>query len=785
MNCNREGDARKLREKIRALKLNQRKSFRILLLAEIVLLLAGVPGLFGKTKVYEYGFENRIVNFGNWDEISGSVVVQDGSGQQGNMVDFVNISLPRGAYTVSLRYKTDTFIKNACNVTTGTAGHKALLTNTAHCYPELTSTDFQMWLLEDVGDIGIHAYYGGQGYFSVAGLTVRETNALNRIWIFCAALGGILANICYFYVAYDRQFGISAQDKTVHFVLALAVLLASMPLMLDYVWSGADLTYHLLRVEGIKDSLLNGQFPNRIAPEWQQGYGYASAIFYGETALYVMAFFRLVGFTVLTSYRMFFLLWNVVTALVSYHCFRKIFQEKHIGLACAVLYLLSVYRMFKIYGTGGLGEGVAFVFFPILAYGFYRVFSEDADSREHGGGALLLAVGFGGLIQTHLLSGELAGLFTVLLCLIMIKRVFRKRTFAVLAKGAAYSCLLSAWFLVPFLDYMLTGDFAIKHAAGRRIQFRGLFPAHLFFAFPIGGGTTLFHSDGMYDSQPAMLGISLAAVLLLWLGLRFFGKTGGLKPEELALGRTSAAFAMISMWMSLSVFPWDRIQSIGGVAATLVSSLQFPSRMLGVSTLMLTLLAGVTAKCVAGNYGKRGEMAYMGGMAVMLLVSNLFLLTDMIYDSRGFYLYNAESMGSGYISGAEYLPYGADASQFIPRPPKMYGGARLENYEKKGLAVEAKCVSVGAEPGGMDLPLLYYKGYRAWDKETGQEFKVSAGENFSVRVSLPALYSGTVRTAFVPPFYWRIAEAVSLLSFIWWVGFACSKRKRKGSGNGG
>lgn len=49
---------------------------------------------------------------------------------------------------------------------------------------------------------------------------------------------------------------------------------------------GGDLFYHLMRVEGIRDAFLTGQFLVRISPEWQQGYGYASPIFYGETVLY-------------------------------------------------------------------------------------------------------------------------------------------------------------------------------------------------------------------------------------------------------------------------------------------------------------------------------------------------------------------------------------------------------------------------------------------------------------------------------------------------------------------
>ena len=213
-----------MREKIRELHLEKRKSFRLLILTELIILLAGVPGLFGKNHVYEYGQENMRLYFGVWDAESGSCRVEEGMGQAGNMMDFVDISLPRGVYSVQIRYATDTFMQNGFEVSRGTAGYKGLLTNGENCYPETSATDFQMWLLEDVAGINIHAAYGGQGSFSVSHLTVRETNALNRIWIFCAAAGALLVNLCYLYVLYDRQYGISAKDKTIHFILALTVL---------------------------------------------------------------------------------------------------------------------------------------------------------------------------------------------------------------------------------------------------------------------------------------------------------------------------------------------------------------------------------------------------------------------------------------------------------------------------------------------------------------------------------------------------------------------------------
>ena len=48
--------------KIRALQIGKRKTFRRVLLAEILLILLGIVGLFGRNEVYEYPSEGVTVN---------------------------------------------------------------------------------------------------------------------------------------------------------------------------------------------------------------------------------------------------------------------------------------------------------------------------------------------------------------------------------------------------------------------------------------------------------------------------------------------------------------------------------------------------------------------------------------------------------------------------------------------------------------------------------------------------------------------------------------------------
>lgn len=62
------------------------------------------------------------------------------------------------------------------------------------------------------------------------------------------------------------------------------------------------------------------------------------------------------------------------------------------------------------------------------------------------------------------------------------------------------------------------------------------------------------------------------------------------------MGKIAGGFAVLAMWMCLSIFPWDKIHSLNDITATLVSSIQFPNRFLTIATLCAVLVAGVVAK---------------------------------------------------------------------------------------------------------------------------------------------------------------------------------------------
>ncbi len=775
--------------KIKALHLAKQTGFRLLMLVEGILLCFGVAGLFGKTAVYEYGPEEMNVNFGAYSEEYGGVLVEN-SEIQGSMVDFATLKLPRGVYRIQLYYATDVEHVNTCSVTDRDGRQIIVSANLVGLYSGLDHTDYCIWLGRESEPI-VHVNYR-TGMVAVQKLVVRQTNAGNWIALFGMTVFFAVADSLYLYLKYDRKYHIPAKNKTVVFCLGLILLVASGPFLVDYMVGGGDIIYHMMRVEGIKDGISAGQFPVRISPRWQQDYGYASPIFYGETLIYPAGLLRLAGFTVTDSYRIYMIMVTAATVLISYYCFRKIFNEAYVGLFCSLIYSLSVYRIYKTYICSAWGECLGIMLLPLLVYGFYRAFSMDVDEKGYGRSWVPLCIGFSLIVQSHLLTGEIAGFFTILLCILLVKRVFRPRTFLVLAKTVIYSILLSAWFLVPFADYMSTGDFVIHHVSDRRIQHRGLYPAHLFFTYFKNGSTIFFDQMGMWDTDPMGVGIPMLAVLVVFIGLWAFGrglsakKISGdgapgkmLSSEEAALGKICAGFAVLSMFMSLSLFPWDRIQDLGGLMATLVSSIQFPNRLLMIANVCLTAVGGVVAKYVLSGRKRWHIAGFFGGMAVLVLIGNIYLLDDVLDSKPATRAYNKESIGTGYISGAEYLPYGADASRFMYHDPVCTEGVFVSGYEKLSLGAKGYFVNESGQVGSVRFPLLYYKGYRGFDADKGEELDCYAGENFEVTVNIPAGFSGNVKVEFESPWYWRAGEAVSMLTLLAMAGNFVWRRRKK------
>ena len=723
-----------MREQIKK-TFGESKKFRVVVILELCLLLTAMCGLLGKNDMVFYCTE----------EMQGEIQLDP-------------ISLKGGVYEVTAVYQAESGSSSEFMVTDNSDRYKVLFANTIPLSGDLGSSTFPIWLARNSEDIIIQAVPGENSNLTIKEIHIRETNAGSRIAIFGILSVSLLLNGIWIYLRYVKSHEERRKKRIIFWGIVGIIGVVSVPLLTDYCMNGMDLIFHLIRIEGVKKGLLSGQMPVRIQPNWFSGYGYASSVFYGDTFLVLPALLRMIGLPIQAAYKLFLLVLNIATALVAYVCFKNSFRDSWAGLIAAMLYTWSPYRIYDLYGRAALGEAIALTFLPILCYGFYLIFTSDITKKEYRHLWVLPTIGFTCIIQSHTLSCLMMGGMAVLLCILYIKKVCRIQTFLVLCKTVLFTVLVNAWFLVPFLDYYMTGDFVVNYLGGGSVQAGGVYLVHYLFTFFRDGISSNTDNMGMMQTESLGVGFAVTVCLFVYLWILF---TGRYKNKEHAkireYGSRIVLIGGIVMILSTNFFPWDYLQHSNRIFSALISSMQFPMRLLTVTSLCFAFGAGLVVWQIHKWEKPVIYRIFMIGITGIAILTTQYLTNDMLRSKTPLYLYNAENIGTTYIMGNEYLPAGTDTSRL--KAEEYVAGEGCVVTKDDNLYV----VNNSGGNSYVEVPLLFYKGYKARDTNSGESLMVTQGENGKVRVSLPAGYSGYVSVSFAGLWYWRAAEIISLL----------------------
>ncbi len=738
----------------REFKISNMKKKWIYLLQLIVLIVCMI-GLLGKDKTWN---------------IESTAFTAGESGEGRTVFSSEPLSLRPGVYKAHLSYVTEDDMANAWDVEAMEGmSFDGLLANACMLYSGLTETEMYFWLLEKTDSLQVKVICDASSEVVIQSAELAETNLGARAFLVTFLTGFLIWDI----LSYRREkqaLGQSAANQSweremerrgILFGMVVLILASSVPLLTGYEIASADLNGHLQRLEGTKDALLAGQFPVRIHPNWLQGYGYASGVFYCDTFLFIPAFLRMMGFPLGAAYLIYKFLVNVGTVVIACESFGRIFKNRLIGLFAAALYTLNIYRLVTMYLKDHLGQYTAAMFLPLLAYGVWRLLSEETESKDYKRIWILLTISATGIIQSHILTCEMTAVFSLIIGVVFIKRVMRKGTLLEVGKAFLAIILLNLWFIVPFLDFMATQKLIItgEQVYTREIQGYGSLLPQLFGIFALSGSADHDMSSGMQREIPFTIGAALL------IGLFYYGYlclTGQIRRQKRgavkSLGIFSAVLSVISLYMASVCFPWSKLQSLGGFVAKGVSAIQYPTRIYVIAAVFLSLVGGCVLLLEYENGRKKRMWLYAGGtMVTLFLVSGMYF-SGLLADSAFYKIYEEESFGNSYLSGKEYLPLGTDESLLKAGRVICSEGVSVQKFKKDHAGIELTCENSSAGDGYVELPLLYYRGYQARDLKTGEIFTGVDGENHVVRVELPANYRGTLYTSFVSPWYWRMSE---------------------------
>ena len=644
------------------------------------------------------------------------------------------------SYTIYLNYHGDTQVKcYLSNIGRGLHANKFFVSRNKN------QIRYNFFVSSDIDQFQINITDYVEGDFSLDGITI-ETNAANsRLMLMAWLMLVVLFN----FVFYSKCFKEHGKEIV---ALLLFSLLVTIPNALYGIHIGHDMTFHLQRIEGIAQGLSQGQFPARMNTSFNDGYGYPVGVFYGDLLLYIPAVLRLVGLSILTSYKIYIWITNILTLLAAYYCGMTFFGKKKISMLVALAYVASSYRLMDIYVRSALGEYTAFIFLPIIVAGVYKIYTGDIHEKKYQNNAVIIALGMAGLLYSHILTTEMVVVVCFIVALIFIKRTFRRQTLLVYAKAVGLFLLLGLAYIVPFLDYYIHTDTVIRTSGQSTytIQKWGAYISQYFAFFRTIYGANDTDPSLRMQITPGLLLMATLVVALIFIVMK--------KADKRIYFLT--AMSLLMLLVSSNLFPWDAIAKT--TIGNMLAAVQFPWRYLGFATLFMALLLGslIEKLPVVGRY-----QTVTIGVAGMVILVTLGIFT-LSYRGGVAYLSYVDTMElPQYIgvdtNGKEYLLIGTDIENLDYQVIASAGTAEIVSEDGLNMELEVD-VKAGTT---VEVPRFAYR-YITTATKDGQQLATSRGTNNKLAIKVDSDYSGNIYVSYREPFLWRISEIISLIALI-------------------
>jgi hypothetical protein len=761
----------------------QNKGYTIVLAVEMLFVLIMLLVAFRKPTAYILDNTNiTILDDEVLLENDGSYhVIGTRMGEQSSqeVLRSVPFALPHGMYEVVVSYESIFGKESTCEDYTGSVQitsqkHRAGFQCSEILLQDIkTSMTDRLWVrsFNGVKDLEVHVLFSGVGELRLSAIEIKELS----LWRFVCLFGWILlfavADVGYRYFFTRNNYA----NKQIVIVLGLTIFFSSLPLFMDFLYWGHDMDFHTARIWSLAEGIKNGHWIVPIQTEMVNGYGYATPLFYSQLFLYIPALIYCLGAPLQVSYQIYAILINAASCLICFYCIKELFRNKRFALFGAILYTLSAYRLADVYTRASVGEYTAMAFLPLVLYGFARVYMTEEKKitwRDY----MPIVIGLTGIIRCHILTCELTALCILLFCLLTIKKTFQPQRFLALVRAALIMFAVNAAFLIPFLSSM-TMNLNVKANQVNQIQEQGTYLVQALGLFMTATGGSV---KGTLDEMPMSVGFSLIigiGILLYCCAKRYDWEIE--RDKMLRFGTYCAGFAVLSILFSLRFMPWDSIRNISGIIAKMLCMIQYPWRYYAFAT-VFGVFAAVTGVKVISEY--KGSVTVKLCCGIMLLFTMLnagMFFRDFTNEAKTVTVYGAMPTEIGY---GEYLPTGTVMEELkVRRVVTDETSVTVSGYQYKDGVTTFSCKNESKEEKVVEIPLLNYDHYHAYDKNSGQEFPIRNGHNNYVNIVISPQYEGEIEIRYVIPFLWKVGyllSTVSVIGVIAIAGIARWKRRK-------
>lgn len=623
-------------------------------------------------------------------------------------------------------------------------------------------------LSKDAKQMQLQVNYSGKGALTIKKLSLMPRTLFYTDTYFFLLIFFLCSLAVWKYWTGDGKKRLTQEQLVDYSVILGVALLATTPMMQTFLYNGDDLCFHLARLEGLKDGILDGQIPVNIQPEGLGGNGYLNAM-YPYLFLYIGAFLRICRVSLGLSYKVLIFLANLGSAVCAYAAVRSMCRSRRSIILGVVIYTLMPYRFTNIFSRGDLGETLALVFWPLLIAGLYHVIMGE---RKYW---YFLVIGFSGILQSHILSAAYAAAFCVVTALVWCVKILRERRYVQILKAVGVTILLNIWYLVPFVYYYFKEDLSTEV-----LRWSGYFEQSI---NPSNFTQTLSLYNKQYFSFGlALLGcVGIGVIFLLCERDRKKTERDGFLLYLLVLG-------VMLAFMTTGYFP-SRAMLANSLFHNIATMMQFPWRFLGPASACFLFVG------VIGLSESQILKPHRNQLFALLVGLNLLVIVSVPSDNSHMPYANAQSVASkgheskmasniGLFYAFEWRIEGAgDDEMALSVVTSDIEHVTVKDFRKKGTKA-VLVYTADAEGAYIEIPIQGYLGYRAYD-ENGDRVTIDRGLGARMRFTVKGdgmEHQINIRYGPVPAFV--LANLVTALTIAVFVLQAWKRRRKSASEEG-
>lgn len=461
------------------------------------------------------------------------------------------------------------------------------------------------------------------------------------------------------------------------FLIWIVVFIILIPILRPGFFSFHDET-HIVDVYEMIRSIELGGFPPRFVPDFNFNLGHPYFNFYYHLPFYLTTIFHYLGFSMTDSFK-YMLGVSVILAASGFYLFLRNHAGKTGAVFGTLVYILSPYFAVDLYVRGAPGEMYILALFPWAGFLIAR-YLKNPNAFNLGLSAIpifLIGISHNVLLPFIYFLLFLYGLVNLIILKTNLKQGFR--IFFPFILGI----LLAAYYLLPaFTEVQFISSYEQFNIADHFPFIKQLVIPHWGYGPSIWG----YLDDASFD---------IGTVNLILLAISFILFKWAKRETRILLIFFWIIFGIAVVLMnSRTLFFWESIRFLRLV--------QFPWRMLLLTTISTAFISGLTLEVLSEKY-KKFTPVFLLTVLVFLLGLNIWHYHPSEYkeftDERYLELYFADRtlVGSGERRGLspQYLNFTED---FIPptiwqkqRPTelmeKVYfaSGSGSLNYHEQGL----------------------------------------------------------------------------------------------------